>query len=154
MERFEIYGEWGLPARWEMAQPLIATLPCRCSISQPGGAINGPKQVSCMATPHGVALLTSSGNGLDPGALAAHGELVNGTTGFSYTPVQVTGLSNILSISSGWKHTLALKTDGTVYSVEGFNSHGELGDGTANNQSNAVRVLNISNTRRRFRRRL
>jgi alpha-tubulin suppressor-like RCC1 family protein len=39
---------------------------------------------------------------------------------------------------------LALKSDGTVWAW-GLNSHGELGDGTSINRSNAVQVLNLSN---------
>src|SRR5437763_12464959 len=48
------------------------------------------------------------------------------------------------AISSGWKHSLALKSNGTVWAW-GLNSHGELGDGTAINRSNAVQVLSLSN---------
>ncbi|MGH7969534.1 MAG: RCC1 domain-containing protein, partial [Limisphaerales bacterium] len=62
----------------------------------------------------------------------------------SYVPVQVTGLSNITAISSGWAHILALKADGTVWAW-GLNAHGEVGDGTSINRSNAVQVLNVTN---------
>lgn len=58
--------------------------------------------------------------------------------------MQIPGLTNMIAISSGWKHTLALKSDGTVWAW-GLNSHGELGDGTSFNRSNAVQVLNLSN---------
>jgi len=59
-------------------------------------------------------------------------------------PIQVPGVSNVTAISSGWKHILALKSNGTVWAW-GLNGHGELGDGTAINRSNAVQVLNLSN---------
>jgi alpha-tubulin suppressor-like RCC1 family protein len=134
---------WGMGTSGQMGNGATTNCnsPVQVSNSQPGGAINNPKQISCGYT-YGVALSTDGtvwtwGTG-------SHGELGNGTTGFSYTPVQVTGLSNVAAISSGWKHTLALKTNGTVWSW-GLNLHGELGDGTGNNQSNAVQVLNLSN---------
>ena len=61
----------------------------------------------------------------------------------SYIPAQVPGLTNIIAISAGWFHILALKSDGTVWDW-GNNSNGELGDGTSNNRS-PVQVLNVSN---------
>jgi len=134
---------WGMGTFGQMGNGAATNClsPVQVLNSQPGGAINGPKQVSCGYT-YGVALLTNGtvwtwGTG-------SHGELGNGTTGSSYTPVQVTGLTNVTAISSGWKHTLALQSNGTVWAW-GYNSHGELGDGTASNQSNAVQVLNLSN---------
>jgi alpha-tubulin suppressor-like RCC1 family protein len=134
---------WGMGTSGQLGNGAATncTSPVQVANSQPGGAVNSPKQVSCGYT-YGVALLTNGtvwtwGTGI-------HGELGNGTTGSSFTPVQVTGLSNITAISSGWKHTLALRADGTVWGW-GFNSHGELGDGTSSNQSNAVQTLNVSN---------
>jgi alpha-tubulin suppressor-like RCC1 family protein len=43
------------------------------------------------------------------------------------------------SISGGARHTLALRNDGQVFSW-GFNIHGQLGDGTNNDQPTPVRV--------------
>ncbi|MBI3043630.1 MAG: fibronectin type III domain-containing protein, partial [Betaproteobacteria bacterium] len=45
------------------------------------------------------------------------------------TPVQVNGLSNVLSVAAGYGHTLALKSDGTVWAW-GQNNNGQLGNGT------------------------
>ncbi|HEX8438677.1 hypothetical protein [Archangium sp.] len=41
-------------------------------------------------------------------------------------PVQVKGLQNVVAISTGWAHALALSADGTVWTW-GNNAHGQLG---------------------------
>jgi len=140
---------WGMNQGGQMGNGTVnpisgpqVTVPVPVGNSQPGGAINNPVQVSCGYT-YGVALLTNStvwtwGSGVN-------GELGYGTNGYtSYAPVPVAGLTNITAISSGWKHTLALKSDGTVWAW-GKNRNGELGDGTSINRSNAVQVLALSN---------
>ena len=61
-------------------------------------------------------------------------QLGNGTTQDSYTPVQVKGvdgngfLTDIIAISAGSEHSLALKSNGTVYAW-GESDKGQLGDG-------------------------
>jgi alpha-tubulin suppressor-like RCC1 family protein len=57
------------------------------------------------------------------------GQLGNGTTTNSRTPVKVKSLTNVVAIASGWEHNLALTTDGTVYTW-GANGYGQLGIGT------------------------
>ncbi len=63
------------------------------------------------------------------------GQLGIGNTDTSFTPVQVHDvgdsgmLTDIIDIAAGFDHTLALKSDGTVYAW-GFNGSGQLGDGT------------------------
>ncbi len=68
------------------------------------------------------------------------GQLGDGTCGSNKNiPVQVkdsTGfLTNIIAISAGWSHSLALKTDGTVWAWS-RNIEGQLGDGTSGNNKN------------------
>src|SRR5208283_1041006 len=60
-----------------------------------------------------------------------YGELGNGSTTSSATPVQVSGISGVVAVAGGWGHSLALKSDGTVWAW-GFNGDGELGDGSTN----------------------
>src|SRR5712692_4416133 len=81
-----------------------------------------------------------------------NGELGNGSTTNSSTPVQVTGLGSgsavtkvsgnapLLSGSSG--HSLALKSDGTVLAW-GNNGSGELGNGTTTDQHTPVQASGL-----------
>ncbi len=64
------------------------------------------------------------------------GQLGNGTTTGSLTPVQVSGFpaDAIVMAKAGAGHTVVLKTDGTVWTW-GWNSLGELGDGTNTNSA-------------------
>jgi alpha-tubulin suppressor-like RCC1 family protein len=58
------------------------------------------------------------------------GQLGNGDASYlsSMLPVTVSGLMNVSQVSAGWKHSLALKTDGTVWAW-GRNDRGEVGTG-------------------------
>jgi alpha-tubulin suppressor-like RCC1 family protein len=63
----------------------------------------------------------------------------NGWPGSSNVPVQVTGatgLSSVIAVASGFKHSLALTSAGTVWGW-GYNFEGALGNGTGNNDINA-----------------
>ena len=62
--------------------------------------------------------------------LNGNGEL-NGSANktVQLTPEQVPGLSGITQVATDGFHTLALRSDGTVWSW-GTNDHGEIGDGT------------------------
>ena len=74
------------------------------------------------------------------------GNLGDGTTTNKTSPVQVKGaggsgyLTGVTAIStSGGDHSLALKSDGTVWAW-GYNSNGCLGDGTTTNRNTPVQV--------------
>jgi len=59
-----------------------------------------------------------------------HGQLGNGTTSNKILPTQEnTGAANWKSISAGTYHTVAIKSDGTLWAW-GYNHYGQLGDGT------------------------
>ena len=58
------------------------------------------------------------------------GQLGDGTTNDKHTPTQEsTGATNWSSIAAGGSHTVALRSDGTLW-AQGWNSYGRLGDGT------------------------
>ena len=74
-----------------------------------------------------------------------HGQLGDGgTLGYSDTPVQVSGLSNIVAICAGDDYSLALDTNGCVWAW-GLDNVGQLGDGgvEAANRSPVMVLTNI-----------
>jgi alpha-tubulin suppressor-like RCC1 family protein len=59
-----------------------------------------------------------------------YGQLGTGAPSlYSNIPLQVTGLTGIVSIGGSYGHTLALKNDGTMWAW-GVNNQGQLGNGT------------------------
>jgi hypothetical protein len=72
------------------------------------------------------------------------GQLGDGTnTNFRTTPVQVSGLTSIVAIGGGYFHSVALESDGTVWSW-GSNAYGALGEGSFNDQTTPVQVSGLT----------
>ncbi|MBI2447249.1 MAG: PKD domain-containing protein, partial [Candidatus Omnitrophica bacterium] len=71
----------------------------------------------------------------------SQGQLGDGTNNtYRNTPVQVSGLTNVTGIAGGGRHSLALKSDGTVWAW-GRNSHRQLGDVTTTDRNTPVQVI-------------
>ncbi len=113
-----------------------------------GGGQLGQGTFGATPTSHVPTLLAGSANsgtravaagesfsmGLHQGAVwtfgrNAEGQLGDGTTTNSASPVQAVGLSNVVAIAGGGLHALALTEAGDVYAW-GANDHGQLGQGT------------------------
>lgn len=59
-------------------------------------------------------------------------------------PVQVSNLQNIIAIAAGDYHSLALGSDGRVWSW-GRNNKGQLGDGSPNSKSTPIQLPELNN---------
>jgi alpha-tubulin suppressor-like RCC1 family protein len=70
------------------------------------------------------------------------GQLGDGTKTARTSPVQVSVLTNndIIAVAALYSHSMALKNDGTVWAW-GFNDLGKLGNGTVNNTTTPVQVI-------------
>lgn len=73
----------------------------------------------------------------------SRGQLGDGTTTDSSTPVQVSGITTAAQVSSGDSHSCAALQDGTVQ-CWGYNPYGQLGDGTTTTRSTPVQVSGIT----------
>jgi RHS repeat-associated protein len=73
------------------------------------------------------------------------GQLGNNSTTNAKTPVQASGLSGISAIAAapGGYHSLALKSDGTLWSW-GLNSSGQLGNNSTTNAKTPVQVNGLA----------
>ncbi|WP_309889945.1 RCC1 repeat-containing protein [Archangium sp.] len=72
------------------------------------------------------------------------GQLGTGSAGPSRsTPAPVPGLTHVVDIDTGSGHSLALKSDGTVWAW-GYNAYGQLGDGTTTPRYVPVQVPGLT----------
>ena len=74
------------------------------------------------------------------------GELGDGSFTNRTTPVQVTGLTNVIAIADGGLHSLALLSDGTAVAW-GYNFSGQLGGTTIVPGTFAVQVSGLANAK-------
>lgn len=78
-----------------------------------------------------------------------YGQLGDGSTSDRFVPTQVKGpngngyLDNVIAIAAGTDHSLAIRSDGTVWSW-GRNNRGQLGNGTLDDSAYPVMVMNLT----------
>jgi len=74
-----------------------------------------------------------------------HGNLATNNTTSQCSPVQtISAGRNWKSVSTGWYHTVALKTDGTLWTW-GCNVGGQLGDGTTISKCSPIQTISQGN---------
>jgi|GEM_PF-1426353 len=90
-----------------------------------------------------LASSASAAGGADSWGANTEGQLGNGTTTNFSSPTSVSGLSQVVAVSGGGNHSLALLSNGTIMAW-GENSHGQLGNGTTTGSSVPVAVKGIT----------
>jgi alpha-tubulin suppressor-like RCC1 family protein len=68
-----------------------------------------------------------------------YGQLGDGSNAIRATPVQISGLSNVVAVAAGGNHSMALTAGGSVY-VWGRNSSSQLGNGTTTSTNVPVQL--------------
>jgi RHS repeat-associated protein len=128
---YNLYGQVGDGTAGRRLSPI--------EVLGPGGAglLEGVVEVSA-GTEHSLAL--KQDGTVWAWGRNTYGQLGDGTTADRTTPVQVSGLTDLVGVAAGDAHSLALKFDGSVWAW-GRNPEGRLGDGTTTQRSTPVRVL-------------
>jgi alpha-tubulin suppressor-like RCC1 family protein len=132
-------------AGWETSAALLADGTVWTWGNKYYGGLGYGSTGSTVSTPHqvpglsGITRIAMSGEGNGYAVAAngslwawggnSYGQLGNGTTTASYSPVQVPGLTGVWNVAAGPYYALALRQDGTVWAW-GDNAGGYLGDGT------------------------
>jgi alpha-tubulin suppressor-like RCC1 family protein len=114
--------------------------------------VHGPNNVgfltdvAAIAGGNQVSLAVKTNGTVWAWGLNSNGQLGDGTTTNRTTPVQVLGpngvgfLTNVVAVAGGQNHSLALKSDGTLWTW-GYNAQGQLGDNTVTRRLTPVQVL-------------
>ncbi|HET8809933.1 MAG TPA: T9SS type A sorting domain-containing protein [Flavobacteriaceae bacterium] len=116
-----------------------------------GSQNNAPMQISNL---HGIIAIEGGGfhslalkndGSIWAWGINEFGQLGDGNnTGTNWNlPVKVSNLNNVIDISAGLEHSLAVKSDGTVWSW-GRNNHGQLGNGSNTDQNIPIQISGLN----------
>jgi alpha-tubulin suppressor-like RCC1 family protein len=136
---------WGDNTVGQLGNGTTANSSTPVPVGPAGSPLTNVVSISAGGT-HSCATL-SNGNAKCWG-LNSSGQLGNGTTANSSTPVPVgpagSPLANVVAISAGGTHSCAILSNGTV-KCWGLNSSGQLGNGTANSSTPLLVGGNLTN---------
>ena len=135
---------WGYNYYGELGNGTTTDTGCIC-IQIPvdvSGLTSGVAVISATSPVHTCAITT--GRGAKCWGDNSHGQLGNGATTVSSTPVDVSGLtSGVAAISTGYFDTCAVTTGGGA-KCWGRNRYGQLGNGTSTDSLTPVDVLGLT----------
>ncbi len=131
---------WGYNAYGQLGNGTLINSSIPVAVTGLGG-LGGPTAAASAGGFHTCALL--SNGTVECWGYNGFGQLGNGTTTDSSTPVAVSGLSGAEAISAGEFHTCALLSNGTV-ECWGNNNYDQLGNGTTTNASTPVAVTGLT----------
>jgi alpha-tubulin suppressor-like RCC1 family protein len=135
---------WGYNGEGQIGNGTTNTTGCLCVSAPTQTTISNVVQIEAGSF-HTLAL--KSDGTIWAWGLNDHGQLGDGTTMNRPTPVQVgigvLGFNNIIAVSAGDNHSMALKSDGSVW-IWGSNEYGQLGNGTTTMTNQLTPLVNVT----------
>lgn len=135
---------WGAGSIGQLGNGAFESSPIPVKI--PSGAGAGVEDATKVAAgrSHSLALRSSAvGSDLRAWGGNFYGQLGDGSTEDAGSPVEVMGLSGVETLAAGHDHSLALRSDGTVWAW-GDNSVGQLGTGSLVDSHVPTQVSSLS----------
>ena len=110
--------------------------------------VSGLSNVVAIATKYDHSLALKNDSTVWAWGWNNYGQIGDGTVSLTgcqckSSPVHVSGLTGVIAIACGRSHSLALKSDGTVWAW-GYNNAGQLGVGSLFNKSIPTKVIGVS----------